>query len=103
MNSFRYISDLLHKHRYRYVLGVVSLLCVDTLQLIMPKILEAATDSLEEGVLTRSSLAAYAAALVLVSVGIAVFRFLFRYTLYGVSRSIELSFRNRLYAHLQKL
>ena len=103
MNSFRYISDLLHKHRYRYVLGVVFLLCVDTLQLIMPKILEAATDSLEKGILTRSSLAAYAAALVLVSVGIAVFRFLFRYTLYGVSRSIELSFRNRLYAHLQKL
>src|SRR5690606_33770320 len=30
-------------------------------------------------------------------------RFLFRYTLYGVSRSIEHTFRNRLYAHLQKL
>ena len=37
------------------------------------------------------------------AVGIAVFRFLFRYTLYGVSRTIELSFRNRFYRHLQKL
>jgi len=69
----------------------------------MPKILESATDSLEGGTLTRKSLAVHAAALLLVSVGIAVFRFLFRYTLYGVSRSIEHSFRNRLYAHLQKL
>jgi len=84
-------------------LGVIFLLCVDTLQLIMPKILESATDSLEGGTLTRKSLAVHAAALLLVSVGIAVFRFLFRYTLYGVSRSIEHSFRNRLYAHLQKL
>ncbi|HPV02055.1 MAG TPA: ABC transporter ATP-binding protein [Clostridiales bacterium] len=84
-------------------MGVIFLLCVDTLQLIMPKILESATDSLEGGTLTRKSLAVHAAALLLVSVGIAVFRFLFRYTLYGVSRSIEHSFRNRLYAHLQKL
>jgi ATP-binding cassette subfamily B protein len=45
----------------------------------------------------------YAALVVLIAAGIALFRFLFRYTLYGVSRSMELSFRNRLYAHLQKL
>lgn len=103
MNSLRYIKDLLQKHSFKYVLGVVFLLCVDALQLIMPKILEAATDLLEKGILSRDSLATYAVSLVLVSVGIALFRFLFRYTLYGVSRSIELSFRNRLYAHLQKL
>lgn len=103
MNSLRYIKDLLQKHSYKHILGVVFLLCVDALQLIMPKILEAATDLLEEGTLSRNSLATYAVALVLVSVGIAIFRFLFRYMLYGASRSIELSFRNRLYAHLQKL
>lgn len=103
MNSLRYIKDLLHRNRYRYVLGVIFLLCVDTLQLVMPKVLESATDLLEEGTLTRNSLAVHAVALLIVSVGIAVFRFLFRYTLYGVSRSIEHTFRNRLYAHLQKL
>ena len=103
MGTLRYIMDLLLRYRYRYVLGVVFLLCVDTLQLIMPKILESTTNSLEEGTLTRDRLAGFAIAVVLVAVGIAVFRFLFRYTLYGVSRSIELSFRNRLYAHLQKL
>jgi ATP-binding cassette subfamily B multidrug efflux pump len=98
MGTLRYIMDLLLRYRYRYVLGVVFLLCVDTLQLIMPKILESTTNSLEEGTLTRDRLAGFAIAVVLVAVGIAVFRFLFRYTLYGVSRSIELSFRNRLYA-----
>jgi ATP-binding cassette subfamily B multidrug efflux pump len=99
----KYIGDLLLRHKYRYVLGVIFLICVDVLQLIMPWILGEATNSLESGALTRGALARFAVALALTAAGIAVFRFLFRYTLYGVSRSVELSFRNRLYAHLQKL
>jgi len=103
MKKLRHISDLLLKNRIKYVFGVIFLLCVDVLQLIMPKILGEATDYLESGTLTLSKLAYYAAAVALIAVGIALFRFLFRYTLYGVSRSVEFSFRNRLYAHLQKL
>ena len=103
MSTFRYIKDLLLGHKYRYALGVIFLLCVDMLQLVMPKILGSATDSLEGGTLTIEELAEYAIIIALIAVGIATFRFLFRYTLYGVSRTIELSFRNRFYAHLQKL
>ena len=103
MGTLKHISDLLLKHKYRYVLGVIFLICVDVLQLIMPWILGEATNSVESGALTREALAGFAIALALTAAGIAVFRFLFRYTLYGVSRSVELSFRNRLYAHLQKL
>lgn len=103
MNTLRYIKDLLLKYKYRYVLGVVFLLGVDTLQLVMPKIMGNATDSLESGTLTIPQLTGYAVTITLFAVGIAVFRFLFRYTLYGVSRTIEHSFRNRFYSHLQRL
>ena len=103
MGMLRYIGDLLLKHKYRYVLGVIFLICVDILQLIIPWILGEATNSLESGALSRDTLAGFAISLALAAAGIAVFRFLFRYTLYGVSRSVELSFRNRLYAHLQEL
>jgi len=103
MDTLKYIKDLLLKNKYKYVLGVIFLLCVDVLQLIIPKILGDATDLLKAGTLTRLKLGFYAALVVLIAAGIALFRFLFRYTLYGVSRSMELSFRNRLYAHLQKL
>ncbi len=103
MKSLRYIQDLLLRYKYKYVLGVVFLLSVDALQLIMPRILGEATDYLESGTLTQSKLAVFASAVVIIAAGIAVFRFLFRYTLYGVSRSVELSFRNRFYAHLQRL
>lgn len=103
MSTLRYIKDLLLKNKYRYILGILFLLCVDVLQLVLPKILGEVTDFLENGSLTRTKLAEYAAIVALIAVGIAIFRFLFRYALYGVSRSIELSFRNRFYAHLQKL
>jgi ATP-binding cassette, subfamily B, multidrug efflux pump len=103
MNKLRYIKDLLLKYKYRYMIGILFLLCVDILQLVMPKILGDLTDFLEKGSLTKSELARYALLLVVIAVGVGVFRFLFRYTLMSVSRSIELSFRNRFYAHLQKL
>ncbi|HEY5583999.1 MAG TPA: ABC transporter ATP-binding protein [Ruminiclostridium sp.] len=103
MKSLRYIRDLLLKYKYRYAIGIVFLLCVDILQLILPKLLGDVTDLLESRSLTRSKLAEYALILVFIAVGVAIFRFLFRYTLMSVSRSIELSLRNRFYAHLQKL
>jgi len=103
MNLLRYIKDFLLKNKYRYLLGVVFLICVDVLQLATPVVLGRVTDLLENGSFTRSVLATYAVILVFIAIGIALFRFLYRYTVYGVSRSIELSLRNRFYAHLQKL
>jgi len=103
MGTLRYIKDLLLKHRYRYVIGIIFLLGVDILQLVLPKILGDATDYFENGTLTAPKLAEFSVIIAVIAVGIAVFRFLFRYTLFGVSRSIELSLRNRFYAHLQKL
>lgn len=103
MGTLRHIRDLLFKYKYRYILGVIFLLCVDLLQLVLPKVLGDATDFLESGLLTRGKLMEFSLVIALIAVGIAVFRFLFRYMLYGVSRSIELSFRDRFYTHLQKL
>lgn len=103
MGTLRYIKDLLLKYKFRYALGVVFLLGVDILQLVMPKILGDATDYLESGTLTMAQLTEFAVTIAVIAVGIAIFRFLFRYTLYGVSRTIEHSFRNRFYAYLQRL
>ncbi len=103
MNKLRYIRDLLNKYKFRYAVGIIFLLCVDILQLILPKILGDVTDFLESGGLTSKKLAGYALLIALIALGVALFRFLFRYTLMSVSRSMELSLRNRFYAHLQKL
>ncbi len=103
MNKLRYIKDLLSKNKFKYIVGILFLLCVDALQLVLPKVLGDVTDLLESHSLTREKLAGYALVIAFIAVGVAVFRFLFRYMLMSVSRSIELSLRNRFYAHLQKL
>ncbi|HEX2945701.1 MAG TPA: ABC transporter ATP-binding protein [Clostridia bacterium] len=103
MGTLRYIRDLLLRNKFRYVFGIIFLLGVDILQLVLPKILGDATDYFESGTLNASKLTEFAVIIALIAVGIAVLRFFFRYTLFGVSRSIELSLRNRFYAHLQKL
>ena len=103
MKTLRYIRDLLLKNKFKYAIGIIFLLSVDILQLILPKILGDVTDLLENRALTMEKLSEYALIIVIIAVGVAIFRFLFRYTLMSVSRSIELSLRNRFYAHLQKL
>lgn len=103
MKRLRYIKDLIAANKYRYILGVFFLLIVDTLQLVLPKILGTVTDNLQEGKLTFAILARFTIIIVLIAVGIAVFRFFWRYLILGVSRHMEETLRNRFYEHLQKL
>ena len=103
MDKLRYIKDFLSENKFKYAAGILFLLCVDALQLVLPKVLGDVTDLLEGGTLTKAMLVRYSAIIVLIAVGVAVFRFLFRYTLMSVARTVELNLRNRFYAHLQKL
>lgn len=103
MNKLRYIKDYLIEKRHKYLLGILSLLMVDVLQLVLPKILGNITDLLKEGLLTKNILAKYMFIIILIALGVAVFRFFYRYYVYGTSKYIETELRNRYYNHLQKL
>jgi ATP-binding cassette subfamily B multidrug efflux pump len=103
MKNLRYIKDLLIKYRFRYLAGILCLLAVDVLQLVLPMVLGAITDLIKDGSLERSSLAKYVFYIIVIAVGIAVFRFLWRYLVLGVSRLIEEQLRNRFYSHIQIL
>ncbi len=103
MKNLRYIKDLIFRYKYRYIIGILFLISVDTLQLIFPKILGFFTDDLKGGGITDSKVLYYAIIIALIAVGIALFRFLWRYFIFGVSRKIEKELRNRFYEHLQKL
>lgn len=103
MGNLRYIKDLFIKYKYRYLSGILCLIAVDTLQLILPKVLGNVTDLLKAGLLTKPLLLNYSAVIIGIAVGIAVFRFFGRYLVIGVSKIIEAELRNRFYSHLQKL
>ena len=103
MRDLEFIRDIIAKNKYKYAFGILSLIVVDTLQLVLPRVLGIMTDLLKSGELNKSRLAVYTGIVAGIALGIAVFRFTWRYMVYGVAKSIEMHLRNRFYHHLQKL
>ena len=103
MKSFRTIKPYLIENANALVLGLASLIVVDLLQLIIPRIIKRAIDDLTIGTITSAHLFRYALYLWGIALLIGVARFFWRYFLFGTSRKIEESLRNRLFSHLQTL
>jgi len=97
----RYILQELWKRRWRLLLGVIALFIVDGLQLIAPLVVRSAVNELAAG--KGGNLLRYALYLVALAFGVFIFRFGWRYFIFGTSRIIEQDLRNRLYAHLLRL
>jgi ATP-binding cassette subfamily B protein len=82
-------------------LGLVALLAVDAVQLITPRIIRTVVDTLAQG--GREDVLRLAFFQILaISIGIVVFRFSWRYFIFGSSRRIEKLVREQLYAHFLK-
>ncbi|WP_242661307.1 ABC transporter ATP-binding protein [Alkaliphilus metalliredigens] len=84
-------------------MGILWLLFVDGLQLLIPEVLRHFTDRLSANQLAIGDLFMYSLYLVLIGVGIAFFRFLWRIYIMGTSRKLEYELRNMLFSHLQSL
>ena len=97
----RAILEELWKRRWRLLLGVIALFIVDGLQLLVPLIVRNAVNDLVAG--KGASLTHYALYLVAIAILVFLFRFGWRYFIFGTSRLIEQDLRNRLYAHLLRL
>ncbi|MHB1128299.1 MAG: ABC transporter ATP-binding protein [Bacillota bacterium] len=103
MRQFFTLKDFFLKHKWRYLAGVIWLLLTDLFQLVTPRILGNIADDFQQGALTRPSLLRYAGLVVLLAVGIAFFRYLWRIYISGTSRYLEYDLRNRLFRHLESL
>ncbi|MDO4753541.1 MAG: ABC transporter ATP-binding protein [Bacillota bacterium] len=96
---FRHVSGFLKRNAHNYVLGVIVLLLVDVLNLLIPKVLEAATDYLTRGGTGSYQVWHYAAAILMLGVGIAVSRFLWRFFIFITAVRFESYVRLRLFSH----
>ena len=84
-------------------MGFVALIAVDFLQLVIPRVIKHAVDTLQLGSATSTSLLTDGAYIVLLALLIAALRFLWRIMLLGFSRSLETDLRSRLFAHILTL
>lgn len=103
MNHFKVLFSFIKEHKWMYIFGVIFILITDTLQLITPRILRNVTNQFQEGNLSSNRLLLYTGIIIGLAIGIAIFRFLWRWFVIGTSRKLEYHLRNMFFTHLQKL
>ncbi|MFP4392549.1 MAG: ABC transporter ATP-binding protein [Desulfohalobiaceae bacterium] len=85
------------------VLGVCSLIVVNLLQLLIPRILGLVVDQLTALQLESKHLAGYAGLIAFVALAMGGFRYLWRSCIMGNARRLEEGLRNQLLSHIQSL
>lgn len=103
MKSFLTLKDFFIRNKWKYFFGVIALLFVDIIQLIIPQIIRAFTNLLQNNKLTASQTLKFAFYLLLTGIGIGLGRFLWRILIQVTSRKLEYHLRNKLFNHLQTL
>jgi ATP-binding cassette, subfamily B, multidrug efflux pump len=102
LKSLRPLFPYLKKYRWGYVWGTLSVFCNNGVWILFPLVIRRAVDDLNHGV-TRDKLVTYSLILVAVAATKAVFQYLTRWILIGISRDIEFDLRNDLFRHLESL
>jgi ATP-binding cassette, subfamily B, multidrug efflux pump len=103
VTSLDLIKPAIIANRSRILIGLISLIIVDFLQLIIPRIIKSAVDALTLSQISWQGLLHHALLIVGVGLLIGGFRYVWRRCLLGTSRRVEENLRNRLFRHLQTL
>src|SRR5210317_949699 len=103
MNASELIKPYFVENRVKILIGLLSLIIVDLLQLFIPRIIKRVVDDLTTFNMDGWQLLSYALVMIGIAVFIGVFRYIWRRCLLGTARRIEEGLRNRLFAHLQCL
>ena len=103
MKSFLLLKDFFRKNAWRYALGVLWLVIVNSAQLIIPYLLGYITDQIETGQVATADLWRFAGYILAIAAVIVVSRYFWRIYIMGTARILEFHLRDMLFSHLQKL
>lgn len=101
--EFATVAPYLKKYKLNYIVGILFLVIVDAAQIFIPRQIKRAVDAIAEGGFSMSAILRPALAMILISLGVSIGRFFWRYFIIGASRRIETEMRDRLFAHLMDL
>lgn len=101
LREMKPLVPYLKRYRRGLFWGGVSVLFSNAIWILLPQVLRGAMNGLDRGI-TREKVLEYGGLVVLVSVGRAIFLFLTRWILIGISRDIEFDLRNDLFRQLEK-
>jgi len=100
--NLRPLFPYLRKYRATFWVGALCVLFNNCVWILFPLVILRAIDDLNQGV-TLHKLLTYSGWLLAVAGTKAIFQFLTRWILIGVSREIEFDLRNDLFTHLERL
>ena len=101
-SNLKPLVPYLRKYRKTFWIGALCVICNNGVWILFPLVIRRAIDDLNKQ-LNVHKLLMYAGALLAVAGTKAIFQFLTRWILIGVSREIEFDMRNDLFAHLERL
>src|SRR5215472_481503 len=104
--SLRPLFPYLRKYRTGYILGGISVLLMNGIWILFPLVIGRSIDSLKNAdvsVQTLHTILKLVALILAVAGSKAIFQFLTRWIVIGVSREIEFDLRNDLFRHLEGL
>ena len=101
--SVRLVLPFFRQYGLQLVVGFLSLLAVNGLQLLIPRIIKHAVDALQFGTASQTGLMKYGLLIVLMAFCIAIFRFGWRILILGFSRHLEKDLRDWMFSHLLTL
>lgn len=91
------------EHRTRYIIGIALLVLVGILELVPPRLLGSAIDSIVVGTITWSSLQYYIIYILVSMAVIYVITYIWMYLLFGGSILVERKLRSKYMSHLLKM
>ena len=103
MESFRFILAYIKRHRFQYIAGIVTLFVVDFANVLIPSLTGTVTDGLTAHTMDWGGVKTCLIWLFVLGSTLALGRFLWRYFLFGASRTIEMELRNDMFRHLEKM
>lgn len=93
----------LRKYRFRYLAGLICLVVVDASQVLIPRYIRTAVDTIVGGRFTLEAVLKPLGIMLLLALLISLGRFLWRYFINRASRSIEAEMRAQLFAHIVQM
>ncbi|BCJ96443.1 ATPase [Anaerocolumna cellulosilytica] len=103
MNKKRFLIKYLVKYKWKYILGILALFCVDFVSLYIPQFTGEITDGLKSSSIGKDGLLLGIVQIAITGLIMAIGRFGWRYFIFGAARSIEFELRNDMFTHLETL
>lgn len=98
-----YIRSFFKKYLFNYIFGIIALVIVDVVQTRVPIIVGDVIDGVDLGSFDTVFIKSSILKLFAIAATIYAGRILWRYFIFGTSRSIERDIRNDMFGHLEKM